>query len=265
MGAHCGCLCSPGAVRVNLMSFSDGRRVNDRWAAVAAVLSAPVAFMALYFYLAPLSFDLQALHRPHQVLLLSEDAIRSVRLGLLGDAVGYYLLYVPIIVHFRRRLTGAYCAPSGSLLDTASVCGLLYVALGVIGVVLQASVLPVLADGYVALEATSRAPLDAAWRAVAAASLNGFWFFECALIAIWLLVIGRACSRARMRGLSVLAALAGMAYAGAFITGFDRITPLSRALQMLALTMAPVWTFIVGMSWLSEGRRAERAGELRGR
>ena len=128
----------------------------------------------------------------HQSLLLSAGpgAAELLRWAYLTDMLGYYLLWVPLIVALEPRVAASLGAQTARL---ATISGLLYVALGSLGAVLLATLVPDL------LTAGAAEPAGAS-RILVEGVHRGIWQTLDALTAgTWIILTGEAFRRSGHR------------------------------------------------------------------
>ena len=130
----------------------------------------------------------------HQSLLLSAGpgSAELLRWAYLTDMLGYYLLWVPLIVALEPRVAASLGSQTARL---ARISGLLYVALGSLGAVLLATLVPDLVR-----ESAGRGPDVVSGQLVVDGIQRGVWQTLDALTAgTWIILTGEAFRRSGHR------------------------------------------------------------------
>src|SRR3546814_15722289 len=104
-----------------------------RFAAVSALVAAPLAYLNIAIYLIVSGGDMSLLFDSARALTLSPSLIDLFRLGMVLDSFGFYLLYLPIGGYRWATLRRA----GGSVVDAAVLLLVASVILGVLGASIQ--------------------------------------------------------------------------------------------------------------------------------
>jgi hypothetical protein len=228
---------------------------DARWAALPALLAAPLAVAGLLLGLVLVDFDAEAFRDPDTVLQLGEQAAGRLRASYLLVMLGSYLLLVPLALW--------YAAAHGDREDPrwrlATVAGLAYLGLGAAGSCILAAVWPDLIRQYedggdsdtlvIAFRTATRIAEDGLQGA--AQNLAG---------AVWWGLLGQALLRAGRRGLGILTVL--LAVASTLTTAGALLTVEALTLPGLTLTvlLVPVWAVWSGLHLLRTAAQSPRSG-----
>lgn len=112
--------------------------------------------------------------------ILDSGAASFLRWGYLADMLGFYLLWLPLIVAVHPRVSAALGPQAARL---ASICGVLYVALGSLGAALLGTLLPGLMEtadvtSYLVAETLVEAVHRGVWQTLDAIT-GGVWLILC--------------------------------------------------------------------------------------
>ncbi len=138
---------------VSTFTIEGSERTFQRAAALAAILSAPLAAGSMYFGLKSVDFNYEVFDHIELVLQAGPAGAGLVRTGMILDLLGYYLLIVPLTLVLWRWLRRP--APSASALF--ALCLIAYSLIGSIGAALLAAVAPPLMHAYAAPNALREA------------------------------------------------------------------------------------------------------------
>src|SRR5439155_15275371 len=132
------------AVMTSLSSRSGDGRSFERMAAIAAVVSAPIAAANIVTMFAAVHFEVTAMSHP--LLLIRQGATGATlwRWSMVFDTLGYYLLIVPGVLVLRSRLRRA----DSNWTDLSTLCLLAYCLVGGIGAVFLATAVPPIIPVY---------------------------------------------------------------------------------------------------------------------
>ena len=224
-----------------------------RVAAIAAIVSAPLAAGNLAAMLAAVHFDISGITNPLVLLHAGRAAAPLWRWSMVLDIFGYYLLIVPLVLLLRTclRYRGRGWA------DLFSFCLLAYCLIGAIGGAVLAAALPALIRQYAAIPA-HRVALQAVFTGYTDGVYRGLWnLLEELLAGVGWIGVGAAL-RLRHRRLGLVSIVLGAAClvdsAGTAL-GIDAIASAGLTAY---LVLAPVWA-----CWLGAGLlRAPAAGTV---
>lgn len=210
------------------------------WTAVA---SAPLALACLYTALAAAGFDLAALDDPAASVRGGAQVAELLRVSMILDALGYYLLIAPAVILLGHELRAA----DDGLASLLTASGLGYVLVGAIGASVLAAVCPPL---VIALEGAAGAERDAITLVLGAAFdavHGGLWnFLEMILGAVFWLGAG-ALLRAKRPRFAVLTIVLGIAAAADALGEVTRVPALASAGLTAYSVLAPLWALCFGL------------------
>ena len=223
----------------------------QRFAALAAIISFPLAVVSLVISSVATDFNMEASTNVAfwlSWLSIGADGARLLRWGLILDMLSYYLPLLPVALFLWRWLRSRN--PDWVLFYTS--CGLGYILVGAIGAAILAAVHPPLISAYTQASVEQRQVLEAA---VYSASGNivygGMWgILEVLLAGIWFLGIGLLLRGERhlfsifsvILGISALLGLLGV------ILSIEAISLLGVIYGLLA----PIWALWLGIDLLRE-------------
>jgi hypothetical protein len=222
-----------------------------RVAAIAAIVSAPLAAGNLAAMLATVHFDISGMTNPLVLLHAGRAAAPLWRWSMVLDIFGYYLLIVPLVLLLRTSLRYR----SRGWPDLFSFCLLGYCLIGAIGGALLATALPTLIRQYAAIPA-HRVALQTVFTGYTDGIYRGLWnLLEELLAGVGWVGFGVAL-RLRHRRLGLVSIILGTAClvdsAGTALS-IDAIASVGLTAY---LVLAPVWA-----CWLGAGLlRASAAG-----
>ena len=154
----------------SLSSRSGDGRSFERMAAIAAVVSAPIAAANIVTMFAAVHFEVTAMSHP--LLLIRQGATGATlwRWSMVFDTLGYYLLIVPGVLVLRSRLRRA----DPNWTDLSTLCLLAYCLVGAIGAAILATAIPPLINGYAA-SGSHRVVLETVFNGYSNAIYRGMW------------------------------------------------------------------------------------------
>jgi hypothetical protein len=215
----------------------------QRFAALAAIISFPLALGNIVLSGMALDFNMNAATNPALSLAVGADGASLLRWGLILDMVSYYLPLLPIALFLWRWLGSR--DPDGVLFYTS--CGLGYILIGAIGAVILAAVHPPLINAYTEASVEQRPVLETVFSAVWNMVYGGMWnILEVLLAGIWFLGIGLLL-RGERRLFSIFSIILGIS---ALLDSLGVILSIE-ALALLGATvyvlLAPVWALWLGI------------------
>ena len=142
-----------------------------RAAAIAAIVSAPLAMACALTGLAAVRFNFAAMDDPTLLLRAGPGAAGLWRMSLLLDLFGYYLLIVPLAFALRA----AFRPRSGAWSDLFGFCLLAYCLVGAIGAAMMAMAVPPIIAAYAGAGAADRQVLTTVYAAQFNDVYRGMW------------------------------------------------------------------------------------------
>jgi hypothetical protein len=143
-----------------------------RAAAIAAIVSAPLAVASAVTGLAAVSFNFAALSDPTLLLRVpGEGAAGLWRMSFLFDLFGYYLFVVPLVLVLRA----AFLRRGGAWSDLFGFCLLAYCLVGAIGAAMLAMAAPPIIEAYAGANAAARQVLTTVYAAQFNDVYRGIW------------------------------------------------------------------------------------------
>lgn len=216
-----------------------------RLAAIAAIVSAPLAAGNLVAMLAAVHFDIGGMTNPLVLLHAGLAAAGLWRWSMVLDIFGYYLTIVPLIVLLRV----SFLDRGRGWADFLSLCLLGYCLIGAIGGAILATAIPTLLRDYAAFPA-DRTTLQVVFTGYTDGIYRGMWnLLEEFLAGIGWIGVGAALRRGRRRlGLMtiVLGAACLVDSAGTALN-MDNI---ASAGLVVYLVLAPAWACWLGAALL---------------
>jgi hypothetical protein len=222
----------------------------QRFAALAAILSCPLALVSIVLSSVATDFNMEASNNLAfwlPWLSIGTDGARLLRWGLILDMLSYYLPLLPVALFLWRWLRSRN--PDWVLFYTS--CGLGYILVGAIGAAILAAVHPPLISAYTQASVEQRQVLEAVYSASGNIVYGGMWgILEVLLAGIWFLGIGLLLRGERhlfsifsvILGISALLGLLGV------ILSIEAISLLGVIYGLLA----PIWALWLGIDLLRE-------------
>lgn len=221
-------------------------RSFQRAAAIAAILSTPLAFGNTVTMLLAAEWSLDVILDPLQLLAAGEAAASMWRWSMILDMLGYYLLIIPLILVLRRWLGTSRPAWA----ELFSLALLSYSLIGATGAALHAAILPPLMHAYVSADAGQQGVTRELFLAAHNAVMYGLWNLLDALVSgVGWLGFGALLLRER-RALGVATLVLG---AASLLDGLGVILQaeaLATAGLLVYLLLAPVWAGWIGLDLL---------------
>jgi hypothetical protein len=237
---------------------ASGGTVGDgsfgRMAAIAAMVSLPLAAGNLLAMLAAVGFDLNALSHP--LVLLHQGATGATlwHWAMVLDILGYYLLIVPLILALRSWLR----AKSPNWIDLSALCLLAYCGIGAIGGAILATAIPPLIRGY-ATAGAHRVVVETVFTGYSDAVYRGMWnLLEELLAGIGWIAMG-VVLRFEDRRLGRATTVLGLACLVDALGTAINVDAVATAGLSVYLVLAPIWAWWVG-TWLLRTRPPFVAG-----
>lgn len=217
-------------------------------AAVAAVLSAPIAYTGEYFGFSAIHFDPTIFSNPAALVALGPESAALFRWDWTLALFGFYLLLAPAVLYLWCWLH-PHNEPVVTLLTLG---GLSYVFLGAAGSAINAVIWPELVAEYATATPEKQVVIESVFGVVATGVVAGLWgILGRTVAAIWWIGIGWLLRRER-RWLGTGTMLVGVFSALAAIGEFLLIAPIINAGTTGVLLLAPLWALWLGIDlWRS--------------
>lgn len=230
-------------------------RSFQRLVAVAAILSAPLAFGSLVLNLAAVDFDFEVFSNMAAFITVGAGGANLVRWGMVLDTFGYYLLLAPAAFFLWHWLK-----PKGpTRVGFYTSCGLAYMLIGAIGAAILAAVWPPLINAYAGASGQQREILEAAFGVVTNMVYGGLWgLLEGIPGGVWWLGIGLLL-RSERRILGVVTIILGIAILLATIGEILTVEALAMPGLFVYLYLAPIWALWLGIDLLRRPAEKEMA------
>ncbi len=143
----------------------------QRWAAVAAILSAPLAIGSLLATLPAIDYDFSTLSDPLRILRRGAAAAGWLRASMALDLFGYYLLIAPLVLVLQAWLQRR--GPTWARLFAG--CLLAYLVLGAAGAAVLGAATPRLLLAHAASSGDQRLAVEAVYSTLFDAVYGGVW------------------------------------------------------------------------------------------
>lgn len=213
-------------------------------AAIAAMLSFPIALLSLVMIFGAFNWDFDVAFNPAKAIAYSPDPSQMLRYGWLLDILGYYLLLAPVAIYLQQWLSEK--APLYSQLFT--FCGLGYILCGGLGAAIMAGTSEPLFSAYQSGNATEQAAVAAAFATNFHQVFDGIWNqFAMLMAAVWLLGMGWL-MRAERRGLAWMTSLIGIASLIDFLGMVLQLEMISTIGLNIYLWFGPIWALWLGLT-----------------
>ena len=219
--------------------------VGQRFVAWTAIIGATLAWFHVLSYMMTGGGDLEALFKPAVALSLGASAQAWFLISMLVDCFGYYLPFLAVGAYLWSQQRAAH----GALADTALLCLVVYVVLGVAGAAMQIAALPPLTALHGSADPATKAASEAAWLALVHGTERGLWLLSGPVLAFWAIVTGRHLLGER-RVWGKLLTACGALYAVGFVSALVGPDALTQGSQFLALLMLPLWMLLYGSGLL---------------
>jgi hypothetical protein len=219
-----------------------------RVAAIAAIVSVPVAAGNLVTALAAVGFDLNAVSHPLALIDRGSTAATLWRSSMLLDTLGYYLLIVPLVLLLR----GALRDKSPNWIDFSVLCLLVYCFIGALGGAMLATAVPTLIKDYATAPGAHRAILATAFNGYSDAVYRGLWNMleevlgGVAWIGIGLVLRG---GERRLGNVTILLGVACLVDGIFTALNVDSIATIGLTVY---LVLAPAWAGWLGLRFLHD-------------
>jgi hypothetical protein len=225
-------------------------RSFPRAAALAAVISLPLAAGNLIAMLATVHFNLNGMTDPLILLHAGKSAGTLWRWSMILDILGYYLAIVPLILLLRRSLRDR----SPNWVDLFALCLVAYCFIGAIGGAELATAVPTLIRQYASVTPLHRLSLQAVFTGYSDGVYRGLWnLLEELLAGIGWIGLGLVLWPDR-RHVGLASLVLGAACLVDAVGTAINLDALSSTGLTVYLVLAPVWACSIGVGLLRSRR-----------
>ena len=218
----------------------------QRFAALAAIISFPLALGSIVLSGMALDFNMEASTNPALLLSVGADGASLSRWGMILDMFSYYLPFLPIALF----LWGWLGPRNPDWVRFYTFCGLGYILIGATGAVILAAIQPPLIKAYAQASVEQRVMLETVFNTIWSMVYGGMWNILGALLAgIWFLGIGLLL-RGERRLFSIFSIILGVSAlldSLGMILSVEALALLGVAIYVL---LAPFWTLWLGIDLL---------------
>ena len=218
----------------------------QRFAAIAAILSALLAWSSLVIGLSGVNYDFDVFSDATLLIKAGVEAAALIRWSLFMNLFGNYLLLVPLALFLWQWLR------TENLLYTSlyTVAGLAYLLLGAMGAAILSAVWPKLMVDYATAGVAQQETLLTIFKAVTGIAQDGIQgVVQNIPAALWLWGIGRLLMPTR-RALGLFTIILGLFL---LLNGVGTILNIE-ILTLIGLTanvlLAPLWALLMGIDLL---------------
>ena len=218
----------------------------QRFAALAAIISFPLALGSIVLSGMALDFNMEASTNPALLLSVGADGASLSRWGMILDMLGYYLPFLPVALFLQRWLGPR----NPDWVRFYTICGLGYIFIGAIGAATLAAVQPPLINAYGQASLEQRVALETVYITMWNMVFGGLWNILGELLAgVWFLGIGLLL-RDERRIFSIVSIILG---ASALLDSLGMILNIE-VLALLGVAiyvlLAPFWALWLGIDLL---------------
>lgn len=215
-----------------------------RFAAVLALIAAPLAWSSLVLGLAAAGWNGDALGDAAAILSLGPDAAPLLRLSYACSMFGSYLLLMPLALWLYTRLRAEH--PNFSRWYT--LCGLGYLALGASGAAMLGAVWPELIQAYAAATPEARPGYGITFQTATWLAQEGLQgIIQDVAGATWWVGLGLLLRRSA-RGMALFSLVLGAALALNALGNLLAIEALTAIGLAANLLLAPIWGVWAGLT-----------------
>ena len=218
----------------------------QRFAALAAIISFPLALASIVLTSAAMDFEMDASMNPVLLLSAGPDGARLLGWGLVLDMFSYYLPLLPAALFLLHWLQ----PKSPNWVRFYTLCGVGYILIGAIGATILAATYPPLIRAYGQASASQQVVLETIFSTITDLVYGGLWnILEMLLAGVWFIGIGLLL-RYERRIFSVVSIILGASAlldSLGFILGIDAVSSLG---LNIFLVLAPIWTLWLGIDLL---------------
>jgi hypothetical protein len=218
----------------------------QRFAALAAIISFPLALGSIVLSGIPVNFSPDVATNPALRLSVGADGARLLRWGMILDIFSYYLPLLPVALFLWRWLR----ARNPDWVRFYTICGLGYILIGATGAVILAAIQTPLINAYAQASVEQRVMLETGFNTIWSMVYGGMWNILGELLAgTWFLGVGLLLRGERrifsfvtiILGISALLDSLGM------ILGIEVLALLGLSIYII---LAPIWTLWLGIDLL---------------
>ena len=218
----------------------------QRFAALSAIISFPLALGSIVLSGMALDFNMEASTNPALLLSVGADGASLSRWGMILDMLGYYLPLLPVALFLWRWLGPR----DPDWVRFYTFCGLGYILIGAIGAVILAAVHPPLISAYSQSSVEQRPALETVFSAVWNMVYGGMWNILGELLAgIWFVGVGLLL-RGERRIFSIVTMILGISAlldSLGMILNFEGLALLGLSIYVV---LAPIWALWLGIDLL---------------
>jgi hypothetical protein len=218
----------------------------QRFAALAAIISFPLALGSLVLSGMAMDFNMEASTNPALLLSVGADGANLWRWGMILDMFSYYLPFLPIALF----LWGWLGPRNPDWVRFYTFCGLGYILIGATGAVILAAIQPPLIKAYAQASAEQRVMLETVFNTIWSMVYGGMWNILGGLLAgIWFVGVGLLLrdERRLFSIFSIILGISALLDSLGFILGIESLALLGVAIYVL---LAPFWALWLGIDLL---------------
>ena len=225
----------------------------QRFAALAAIISFPLALASIVLTSAAMDFEMDASMHPALLLSVGPDGARLLGWGLILDMFSYYLPLLPAALFLLHWLQ----PKSPNWVRFYTLCGVGYILIGAIGATILAATYPPLIRAYGQASSSQQVVLETIFSTITDLVYGGLWnILEMLLAGVWFIGIGLLL-RYERRIFSVVSMILGISAlldSLGFMLDIDAVSSLGLNIY---LVLAPIWTLWLGIDLLRKPVRAD--------
>jgi hypothetical protein len=217
----------------------------QRFAAIAAIVSFPLALASDVLLGLPTNFSPDIATNPALMLSVGTDGANLLRWGMILDMLSYYLPLLPVALFLQRWLGPR----NPDWVRFFTICGLGYILIGAIGAATLAAVQPSLILAYGQASVEQRYVLETVFVTMWNMVFGGMWKLGGALAGVWFLGIGLL-MRDERRIFSIVSMILG---ASPFLGSLGMILGIKPFFLLGASIfglLAPIWALWLGIDLL---------------
>ena len=218
----------------------------QRFAALAAIISFPLALASIVLTSAAMDFEMDASMNPAVLLSVGPDGARLLGWGLILDMFSYYLPLLPAALFLLHWLQ----PKSPNWVRFFTLCGVGYILIGAIGATILAATYPPLIRAYGQASVSQQAVLETIFSTITDLVYGGLWnILEMLLAGVWFIGIGLLLldERRLFSVVSIILGISALLDSFGFILDIDAVSSLG---LNTFLVLAPIWTLWLGIDLL---------------
>jgi hypothetical protein len=229
-------------------------RSFQRFAAVTAILSGPIAIASFVPVLAAVDFNFDAFSNLRLILETGTRGASLWRWFMILDIFGYYLLIAPLTLLLWHWLKPR----DPARVNLYTLCLLAYILIGAMGAAILAAVVPPLVVSYGA-DAAQNATIEMVFDAITNLVYVGLWnILEEFIAGVGWIGIGLILRRER-RAIGITTVILGVAALVDSVGTTLGIVALADLGLYIYLVLAPVWALWLGIDLLRKPVQLEMA------